>query len=74
VLQESGVQVSPTNVPREERDDMMTLQAAADLCTVDYETFRRWVAKGVLPHVAIGPHNLKRVYRRDVERLKRDVK
>jgi excisionase family DNA binding protein len=57
-----------------DRRRMLTLQEAADLCTVDYETFRRWVAKGVIPHVLIGPNNLKRVYMRDVEELIRDAK
>lgn len=55
--------------PPDERRTMLTLQEAADVCTVDYETFRRWVQKGVLPHVVIGPSRLKRVYRRDVLQL-----
>jgi predicted site-specific integrase-resolvase len=50
-------------------DDLLTIQEGADRCTVDYETFRRWVVKGVLPHVIIGPFHIKRVRRRDVERL-----
>lgn len=57
----------------EGKRNLLTLQEGADICDVDYETFRRWVAKGVLPHVVIGPSNLKRVYRRDVERLIRHV-
>lgn len=61
--------VSEDSQPPVERSNLLTLQEAADICTVDYETFRRWVAKGVLPHVVIGPANLKRVWRRDVERL-----
>lgn len=51
----------------------MTIREAADLCHVDYDTFLRWVRNGVLPHVVVGPANLKRVYRRDVEKLVRDV-
>lgn len=58
----------PVSSPR----DLLTLQEAAEICTVDYETFRRWVAKGVLPHVVIGPSRLKRVYRGDVESLIRN--
>lgn len=54
--------------------ELLTLREAADLLTVDYETVRRWVAKGVVPHVAIGPNNIRRVYRRDVERLKREAR
>ena len=53
---------------------VLTLMDAAAICTVSHETFRRWVAKGVLPHVVIGPYNLKRVYRRDVDRLVREVR
>lgn len=62
----------PQTIEVPDRRQKLTLQEAADLCTVDYETFRRWVAKGVIPHIQIGPNNLKRVYRRDVEKLIRD--
>jgi excisionase family DNA binding protein len=60
---------TPLSPPPDERGDLLTLQEGADECRVDYETFRRWVAKGVLPHVVVGPFKLKRVYRRDVDRL-----
>jgi excisionase family DNA binding protein len=50
-------------------DDLLTLQEAAAICTVDYETFRRWVAKGAIAHVKVGPSKLMRVRRRDVEQL-----
>lgn len=63
----------PADPPSDEGEGLLTLQEAADLCTVEYETFRRWVAKGVLPHVAIGPHGLKRVKRKDVDHLMRFV-
>lgn len=59
--------------PPEPGDDLLTLQEGAEICTVEYETFRRWVAKGVLPHVAVGPNGLKRVRRRDVDNLMRFV-
>jgi predicted site-specific integrase-resolvase len=39
------------------------------MCGVDYDTFLRWVHKGVVPYVVVGPHNRKRVLRRDVEQL-----
>lgn len=55
--------------PPDERRELLTLQEAAEMCAVDYETFRRWVIKGVLPHVQVGPTNIKRVYRRDVDQL-----
>jgi excisionase family DNA binding protein len=53
-------------------DDLLTLQEAADRCTVNYETFRRWVAKGVLRYTIVGPYSTMRVRRRDVENLIRD--
>jgi excisionase family DNA binding protein len=52
-----------------ENTALMTIREAADRCHVDYNTFLRWVAKGVLPHVVVGPFRSKRVYRRDVEQL-----
>lgn len=52
-----------------DRREMLTISEAAELCHVDYDTFLRWVIKGVLPHVVVGPHNSRRVYRRDVEAL-----
>lgn len=61
----------PTTQP--ERRELMTITEAAERCGVDYDTFLRWVAKGVLPHVVVGPFNRKRVYKRDVEKLVRDV-
>jgi predicted site-specific integrase-resolvase len=42
------------------------------MCGVDYDTFLRWVLKGVIPYVVVGPHNRKRVSRRDVEQLIRE--
>ena len=39
------------------------------MCGVDYDTFLRWVRKGAVPYVVVGPHNRKRVSRRDVEEL-----
>lgn len=55
--------------PPPDPDELLTLEECAAMCTVDYETFRRWVAKGVVPHVQVGPSNLKRVRRRDVDAL-----
>lgn len=64
---------NPLPLPPAPPDDLLTLQEAADLCTVSYDTFLRWVAKDVLPHVTIGPHRLKRVRRADVLHLIRFV-
>lgn len=53
----------------DDRREKMTLAEAASFCHVDYNTFHRWVVKGVLPHVLVGPYRSMRVYRRDVEHL-----
>lgn len=68
-----GAQTARTNghAHKDDFDDLMTLQEGAKMCTVEYETFRRWVAKGVLPHVVIVGE--KRVLRRDVVKLLRYV-
>lgn len=54
-------------------DDLLTVREAAGLLRINYDTLLRWLAKGVIPYVSVGPTNLKRVYRRDVDRLKREV-
>jgi excisionase family DNA binding protein len=51
------------------QDDKLTIREAAVLCSVDYDTFLRWVLKGVVPYIVVGPYHRKRVYRSDVERL-----
>ena len=58
---------TPSSSRNPQPDDLLLLSVAAQRLGVQYETFRRWVAKGVLPHVRI--RNRKRVYRRDVEAL-----
>lgn len=50
-------------------DDKLSLSTAAKMCGVDYDTMLRWVAKGVLPHVQVGPFHRKRVRRSDVDAL-----
>lgn len=60
------------HTPTPLEDEKMTLREAAEACHVDYDTLLRWVAKGVIPHVVVGPFRRKRVYRHDVERLIRD--
>lgn len=53
--------------------DLISLDRGAEICTVTYETFRRWVAKGVVHHWQVGPNNLKRVSEDEVRRLMRFV-
>jgi predicted site-specific integrase-resolvase len=54
---------------QDESDEKLPISRAAKMCGVDYDTFLRWVRKGVVPYVVVGPHNRKRVLRRDVEQL-----
>jgi predicted site-specific integrase-resolvase len=60
-----------TPMPAAPNDDeeKLPLSKAAKMCGVDYDTFLRWVLKGAVPYVVVGPYNRKRVCRRDVERL-----
>jgi predicted site-specific integrase-resolvase len=54
---------------QDEAEEKLPLSRAAKMCGVDYDTFLRWVLKGVVPYVVVGPYNRKRVLRRDVETL-----
>jgi len=54
---------------RDDDDEKLPLSKAAKMCGVDYDTFLRWVLKGAVPYVVVGPYNRKRVWRRDVEQL-----
>ena len=67
----SGTKTSPP-LSQDESDDKLPLSKAAKMCGVDYDTFLRWVQTGVVPYGVVGPHNRKRVSRRDVEQLIRE--
>lgn len=67
-MQMSGTQTS-LPLSEDEADEKLPLSRAAKMCGVDYDTFLRWVLKGAVPYVVVGPHNRKRVSRRDVEQL-----
>jgi excisionase family DNA binding protein len=60
---------NPMLSPPEDEDEKLPLSKAAKMCGVDYDTFLRWVLKGAVPYVVVGPHNRKRVRRADVDRL-----
>lgn len=53
-------------------DDLLTLQEVAEWLRRNYETIRRWVAKGVIPHKVVGPYRSIMVERREVEKLIQD--
>jgi predicted site-specific integrase-resolvase len=63
----SGVNPLASSSP--EDDEKLPLSKAAKMCGVDYDTFLRWVLKGAVPYVLVGPYNRKRVLRRHVEQL-----
>ncbi len=50
-------------------DNLISLQVAAAMCGVDYDTVLKWCRAGALQYVEVGPTCIKRVYRRDVKRL-----
>lgn len=64
--------VSPANRRERQHPELIGLQVAADLCDVDYRTIRRWISKGRLNAVRVGPRLLK-VAAADVEALMRPV-
>lgn len=49
-------------------DPLLTPSKAAKRLGVTSETIRRWMKKGALPYVEVGPNHRKRVYLSDVER------
>lgn len=51
------------------RSNLLTLAEVAELCAVSDETIRKWINAGALPYVEVGPTFIKRVYRRDAERM-----
>lgn len=55
----------------EETNNLISLSEAAEICGVDYDTVRKWCVAGALPYVEVGPTAIKRVYRRDAERMVR---
>lgn len=65
----------PVPAPADDRREKMTISEAAAYCHVDYNTFHRWLMKGVIPYIVVGGpgSKMKRVYRRDVQTLMRDV-
>lgn len=47
------------------RDELLTIQEAADTCKISIRTMYRWLAVGRLPAVRIG--NVTRIRRTDME-------
>ena len=48
-------------------EPLLTAQQAADRLGVNVETVRRWVRKGSVRYVEIGPNHLRRLRQSDVD-------
>lgn len=55
----------------DETHNLLTGGEVAEMCGVSYETVRKWMVSGALPFIESGPNFVRRVYRRDAERMKR---
>ncbi len=52
----------------ERPDDLLTVRQAARRCAVDVETVRRWIRKGAMVAVTVGPFRVVKVTRAEVEK------
>lgn len=59
-----------TNEPN---DPLLSVSAAARRLGVNRETIRRWVRKGAMTYVELGPHKRKKLRQSDVDRQRRVV-
>lgn len=53
----------------EETNNLISAGEVAEMCGVEYETVRKWMVAGALPFVEVGPNFIRRIYRRDAERM-----
>ena len=51
-------------------ENLISVGDAARICGVSDETIRKWILKGALPYIEVGPSFTRRIYRRDAERMK----
>lgn len=54
-----------------ERDELLTIGTVASMYGVSEETVRRWMRKGAIRYVAVGPHNARRVPKSEADRMLR---
>lgn len=50
-------------------DEFYTVREVSELLKIDYETVRRWVAKGAIESDRVGPTRLIRIPRKAVQKL-----
>lgn len=46
---------------------LLTVREAAAYCRVDVATVRNWIRKGALPHLRVGPYQIIRIRRADLD-------
>jgi len=68
-MAKKGSTVLVTLQPAVSMDELLTIGAVAQRWGVEYETVRRWCAKGALAHVRVGPGGS--VIRISVDEVKR---
>lgn len=54
----------------ETNSNLISVGEAARVCGVSDETIRKWILAGALPFIEVGPNFVRRIYRRDAERMK----
>lgn len=62
-LPESTMTMPPPAPPKPDPNELMTLGEVAETFSVHVETVRRWVRKGIVPVVLVGPFKQKRIRR-----------
>lgn len=58
---------------REPDETLLTVRQAARRLGVNPETLRRWVRKGAIPYVELGPNKRKKFRQSDVDNQRRYV-
>ena len=56
-----------------ENDRLLSVSAAARRLGVNRETIRRWVRKGAISYVELGPHKRKKLRQFDVDQQRRVI-
>lgn len=60
-------------VTANEKRRLLTPTQVAEIYDVDVETVRRWLRKGIIAHVLVGPYRYKRIPEAEAKRVFRPV-